>query len=126
LAICERDPPWPSATAKSGFRRRLRGDLDNIVHKAMAKDPASKHVYDTYLARVPLINLRRRPLRVNTDRVSTVLADLDAKLAEMRTRAQAMVGWPINLGSAEHLRVWLYGVENLHVKARALKRAGHA
>jgi eukaryotic-like serine/threonine-protein kinase len=42
-AICEHDPPLPSAVAKSAFQRQLRGDLDNIVLKTMAKAPADRY-----------------------------------------------------------------------------------
>ncbi len=44
--VVERVPPRPSATGFSGLpyeSRRLRGDLDAIVLKAMAKDPASRY-----------------------------------------------------------------------------------
>ncbi|HEY1242145.1 MAG TPA: protein kinase [Bryobacteraceae bacterium] len=42
-AVCDQDPPLPSAVSKPAFRRQLRGDLDNIVLRAMAKDPANRY-----------------------------------------------------------------------------------
>ena len=53
--ICEQEPPLPSAVAFTeagppdgaaggrAFRRRLRGDLDTIVGKAMAKEPERRY-----------------------------------------------------------------------------------
>jgi tetratricopeptide (TPR) repeat protein len=40
--VCREEPPRPSFAAKSGARR-LAGDLDNIVLKAMRKDPAQRY-----------------------------------------------------------------------------------
>ncbi|HLK64938.1 MAG TPA: serine/threonine-protein kinase [Bryobacteraceae bacterium] len=43
-AICEVEPPAPSAaTADSHLRRELRGDLDTLVLHAMDKDPAARY-----------------------------------------------------------------------------------
>jgi len=83
-----------------------------------ARDPQSKVVYDTYVRRLPLILLKRRPLRVNQARVASVRAELGVRLAEMRLRAQAEVGWPINLGSADQIRHWLFAVEQIHRATR--------
>ncbi len=46
-AVLDREPERPSAaagdSASAALRRRLRGDLDNIVLKALRKDPASRY-----------------------------------------------------------------------------------
>lgn len=43
-AIVERDPPPPSAVCpEESVRRRLRGDLDTIVLKALEKDPGRRY-----------------------------------------------------------------------------------
>ena len=42
-AICEVDPPRPSTVAPPERRRAVAGDLDNIVGKAMHKDPAQRY-----------------------------------------------------------------------------------
>ena len=43
-AICEEDPQRPSdAATEAGAARRLRGDLDTIVLKALQKDPARRY-----------------------------------------------------------------------------------
>jgi hypothetical protein len=41
--ICEVDPPRPSAVGRSTWRRDLAGDLDNIILKALHKEPARRY-----------------------------------------------------------------------------------
>ncbi|WP_412069104.1 protein kinase domain-containing protein [Rubrivirga sp. IMCC43871] len=41
--VRDTEPPPPSAVASEGRRRALRGDLDTIVLKALAKDPAQRY-----------------------------------------------------------------------------------
>jgi eukaryotic-like serine/threonine-protein kinase len=41
--ICEVDPPRPSAVAPLARRRELAGDLDNIILKALHKEPAHRY-----------------------------------------------------------------------------------
>ncbi len=41
--ICEVDPPLPSSLAAPELRRQLRGDLDNIVLKALQKQPVRRY-----------------------------------------------------------------------------------
>lgn len=41
--ICEIDPPRPSAAARPERRRELTGDLDNIILKALHKEPARRY-----------------------------------------------------------------------------------
>ncbi|HUQ03957.1 MAG TPA: serine/threonine-protein kinase [Kofleriaceae bacterium] len=41
--ICEVDPPRPSAAAPLDRRREVAGDLDNIILKALHKDPARRY-----------------------------------------------------------------------------------
>jgi serine/threonine protein kinase len=42
-AICELEPPRPSEVSRTSFRKSLRGDLDNLVLKTLAKDPARRY-----------------------------------------------------------------------------------
>ncbi len=42
-AICEQEPEKPNAAAPEKLRRPLRGDLDNIVLKALAKEPERRY-----------------------------------------------------------------------------------
>src|SRR5262249_42883452 len=41
--ICEAEPPRPSAVAEPDRRRRLRGDLDDIVLQALRKEPERRY-----------------------------------------------------------------------------------
>ena len=41
--VCEVEPPRPSAVAPDKLQRRLRGDLDLIVMKALHKEPARRY-----------------------------------------------------------------------------------
>ena len=41
--ICEVDPPRPSAVAPIARRREVAGDLDNIILKALHKEPARRY-----------------------------------------------------------------------------------
>ncbi len=41
--VCEIEPPRPSTVAPDRLRRRLRGDLDLIVMKALHKDPSRRY-----------------------------------------------------------------------------------
>src|SRR5213078_3715360 len=48
--ICEQDPPRPSAVAPVDVRRELAGDLDNIVLRALQKQPARRYASVAQLA----------------------------------------------------------------------------
>ncbi|MBC7977817.1 MAG: protein kinase [Myxococcales bacterium] len=48
--ICEVDPPRPSAVVPGARRRELAGDLDNIILKALQKDPARRYASTEQLA----------------------------------------------------------------------------
>jgi hypothetical protein len=41
--ICEVEPPRPSSIAPAAWRRKLGGDLDNIILKALYKEPARRY-----------------------------------------------------------------------------------
>lgn len=60
--VCEWDPPPPSATADPSLRRHLLGDLDNIVAKAIHKDPALRYPTPAALAADLENFLARRPV----------------------------------------------------------------
>jgi WD40 repeat protein len=48
--ICEVDPPRPSTAGPEVRRRELAGDLDNIILKALHKDPAARYASIEQLA----------------------------------------------------------------------------
>ncbi len=49
-AVCETEPPAPSAVAPPARARALRGDLDTIVGTALAKEPSRRYVSASALA----------------------------------------------------------------------------
>jgi serine/threonine-protein kinase len=77
-AVLDTDPPPPSercsagsaaealaarrSTTPAGLRRQLRGDLDNIVCKALRKDPAARYPTAVALADDLRRHLRREPV----------------------------------------------------------------
>jgi serine/threonine-protein kinase len=67
-AILQADPPRPSdATADAPRRRRLRGDLDTIVLKAMKKTPAERYGTVEALAEDIERHLRQQPVLAQPD-----------------------------------------------------------
>ncbi len=66
--ICEQDPPRPSLRAADAeTRRRLRGDLDNVVLRAMARDPARRYLSAAGLAQDLDRHLSGRTVRARPD-----------------------------------------------------------
>lgn len=81
------------------------------------RDPRSKWVYET-LTRplIPIIReARRRGIRVSPGRVQAALGELDALQQALGEQAQAVAGFPINLGSDDQVRHYLYEVEKAHL-----------
>ncbi|MGZ5024290.1 MAG: protein kinase domain-containing protein [Chthoniobacterales bacterium] len=66
--ICEEDPVRPSlAVREPELRRRLRGDLDTIVARAMSKDPERRYRSAGNLADDLRRYLEHRPVRARPD-----------------------------------------------------------
>jgi serine/threonine-protein kinase len=75
-AICEEDPPRPSVAiggeepdTQERLRRQLRGDLDNIVLKAIRKEPDRRYVSAEQLADDIQRHLTHLPVRAAADTV---------------------------------------------------------
>jgi eukaryotic-like serine/threonine-protein kinase len=66
-ARLEDDPPPPSAVAPPGLRRRLQGDLDAIVLRAMKKDPGERYPNAALLAQDLTRWLRHEPVTARPD-----------------------------------------------------------
>ncbi len=66
--IAEQDPRRPSLVAEDAeTRRRLRGDLDNIVLRAMAREPARRYASANGLSDDLACHLANRPVRARPD-----------------------------------------------------------
>ncbi|HEY5035628.1 MAG TPA: serine/threonine-protein kinase [Chthoniobacterales bacterium] len=66
--ICEEDPRRPSLVAKDAeTRRHLRGDLDNVVLRAMAREPARRYASAAALADDLARHLAGRTVRARPD-----------------------------------------------------------
>jgi eukaryotic-like serine/threonine-protein kinase len=65
-AVCQTDPPSPSAVAKT-TAAELRGDLDTIVLRALHKDPARRYASVQELSEDVRRHLEGRPVRARAD-----------------------------------------------------------
>ncbi|HEY6323004.1 MAG TPA: protein kinase [Thermoanaerobaculia bacterium] len=73
--VCDQPPPRPSVAAAAGaaglglpaLRRRLRGDLDNIVLKALRKEPERRYASVEALAEDVRRHLEQLPVRARPD-----------------------------------------------------------
>jgi len=68
-AICEEEPEKPSV-----WRRELRGDVDNIVLKAIRKEPAARYPSADQLSEDVLRHLEGRPVLARGDAFSYLAA----------------------------------------------------
>ena len=66
-AICEREPLRLSDAAPPELRRTLRGDLDNIVARALTKDPARRYASADLLSRDIANYLAGHPVTARPD-----------------------------------------------------------
>ena len=67
-AIVDTEPPRPSeAVSDVRARRRLRGDLDTIIGKALKKNPAERYVSVSALAEDVRRHLRHEPIGARPD-----------------------------------------------------------
>jgi serine/threonine protein kinase/Tfp pilus assembly protein PilF len=88
-AIVEVDPPRPSDTAADlRARRRLRGDLDTIVAKALKKRPEERYASVTALADDIRRHLDEQPIGARPD----TFAYRSAKFLRRHARGVAMAG----------------------------------
>ena len=83
----------------------------------LERDPQVRKVYYDY--QLPLAGIihkaRGKGLRVVPERVAQALAAMDTRQADAEARAQACVGWPLNLGSPQQVAQQLYEVEQVQV-----------
>ncbi|MEM1177419.1 MAG: serine/threonine-protein kinase [Acidobacteriota bacterium] len=65
-AICRRDPIPPSAAAPAAWAKRLRGDLDAVALRALAKDPDRRYQSAEQLADEVRRHLVSEPVRARS------------------------------------------------------------
>jgi non-specific serine/threonine protein kinase/serine/threonine-protein kinase len=65
--VCKEEPPRPSAVAPPALRRRLAGDLDAIVLKALRKEPGRRYASVGELAEDLRRHLELLPVRARGD-----------------------------------------------------------
>jgi hypothetical protein len=84
----------------------------------LERDPRSEWVYRNL--QLPLVPVIRRAgnLRVNQEVARAALGQLEAACDDAEARAQAAVGWPMNLGSGPQVVKQLYDIERVHLQAR--------
>jgi len=79
------------------------------------RDPQSEKVYREY--QLPLVNIIRRAkskgIRVNQANALRITNELQADVNELNTKAEALVGWPINIASNDQTALQLYKVEQI-------------
>jgi serine/threonine-protein kinase len=106
-AVLEQEPRRPSTAAVSAGglpqveRRRLRGDLDTIVLKALAKDPGRRYASAAELADDLERHLAGRPVRAQPDRLLYRAGKFVRRhVAGVAAAALALVSLVAGLGAA--------------------------
>lgn len=99
-------------------------DTWQALRQSAAGDPAAWSVYDTQSrGLIPIVlESNRKGIRVDPVRVRTASSAYHEKMSVARLIAQAYVGWPINVGSDDQLKLWLYDVEDMPVQTHKKTR----
>lgn len=94
------------------------------LQREFQKDPQSKAIYEEQsLALIPLLlDAHERGIRVNQARVGPAREEYGDLLERARRLAVAHCGYPINVGSDDQLKHWLYTVERLPVQFKGKGR----
>jgi len=84
------------------------------LKKELQRDPGSQYVYEIQKKLIPIIMAsEERGIRVNPARSKEAYLDRLHKVEKLRARAEAIVGWPINLASNPQVGHHLFKVEGL-------------
>jgi len=79
------------------------------------RDPRSETVYREY--QLPLVNIIRRAkskgIRVNQENALRITGELKDAVDRLNIKAEALVGWPINIASNDQTSLQLYEVEQI-------------
>jgi hypothetical protein len=99
------------------------------LKRELERDPRTKWIYEHLtLPLVPIINKGHKiGSRLDQARVVQALSELDVIQRDLQERAQAITGYPINLGSNDQVAEWLFDIEQVHlnpISGKPWKRAG--
>ncbi len=85
------------------------------LRNEFVRDPASERVYRNIQVRlIPIIRAAEaRGIKINPATTQTAYEKRQAVLDELALRAQAIVGWPLNLRSNDQVKYQLYELEGL-------------
>ena len=85
------------------------------IKAGLKADPQAKAIYeDQSLALIPiLLGAMDKGIKVNKERVLEAVPEYEAKVRQAEALAQAAVGWPINLGSDEQVKYYVYTEQGL-------------
>ena len=102
-------------TLYSGLDALVLWHVDQALERELTADPNSRKVWETIdRPAIPLfVKAQYRGLRTDQARVTEVQAQLKHQSQRAQEQAQAIVGWPINLGSNPQVAHRLYTEERL-------------
>ena len=95
-------------------------EVDQALGRELDADPASRRVWETIdrPALREFVRAQYRGLRTDPQRVKEVVSLLQGVATEASLKAQAIAGWPINVGSPSQVAQRLYAIEGLRPKRR--------
>lgn len=100
-------------------------DVAVALMKEMKADPISYKDYrESLFPLTPIImEAEREGLRLRQDRVQEALAFHGERQKQAQLEAEALTGFPLNLGSAEQVGNWIYQVEGVGIKPKRGKKS---
>src|SRR3990167_3002570 len=93
-------------------------EVDHALERELGSDPRSESIWRTVdrPALREFVTAQYRGLRTHPSRVNEVVALLKGQADDAQLRAQALSGWPLNLGSNQQVAHRLYEVERVGQK----------
>ena len=122
-AITDTEPPRPSeAVSDVRSRRRLRGDLDTIVGKALKKSPTARYVSVSAMAEDVRRHLRHEPIGARPD----TLAYRAATFARRHWKGVAAAVVVVSVLSVAAIGLWVQGRQSARDRDFALQQLARA
>ena len=90
-------------------------EVDIALERELHADPASRQVWQSIdrPALGEFVRAQYRGLRTDPSRVNEVVGQLQAETVDAQRKAQAIVGWPINLASNPQVSQRIFDIEQL-------------